>query len=184
MFKCPHCGFKFQEDALYCPNCKSQLSFTRPKSDDVKTLSISDEIKIDINVDTNAILNREGMILFVGDEQVSLPIGERAYIGRDGGLELETDSNAIYINLSQVGGQLFGVSRLHVRLDVSESRRYSIMDLSSTNGTRQNDKRLKSFQSYPVNDNDIISIGKFLVEVRLSFDKTKPMARNPESNAI
>jgi pSer/pThr/pTyr-binding forkhead associated (FHA) protein len=168
MFKCPHCGVEFSTDALFCPNCHAPLTSNTLNGPDTKTVTVSDDVKIEVNALTNAILNRDGLTLFVGNQVINRPIQTRAYIGRDSGLDLDPDTTTIYVNLSQFGGQLFGVSRLHARLDVNENRQYFIMDLSSTNGTKQNNRALKSFQSYPINNGDIIALGKFMIETRLT----------------
>lgn len=62
------------------------------------------------------------------------------------------------IDLSNLDGAGRGVSRQHARLAILTNALY-ILDLSSTNGTFLNDKRLQPYKPYPLTDGDELWLG-------------------------
>lgn len=166
MTNCPHCKHQLTTGALICPECKSIVLPPEMLGTETKTITLPDDASIQINVHTNALLNKAGFVQFVGDTATLIKIPQRAYIGRDDGNNIDTNDMVVYINLSALGGQQYGVSRLHARVDTDADRNYTVMDLSSTNGTVLNGKRLKPFQSHPLYEHDLLELGKFSIEVR------------------
>jgi hypothetical protein len=57
-----------------------------------------------------------------------------------------------------------GVSRLHASLKVCNTRVY-ITDLGSSNGTRVNGQKIMAHVDYPLNNGDMIALGKFKIQV-------------------
>lgn len=57
-----------------------------------------------------------------------------------------------------------GISRYHTRIEKSIGGPYVVKDLGSTNGTYVNDKRIKE---KVLEDNDVISINKFKMQVSI-----------------
>ena len=166
MTNCPHCNQQLVTGELICSECKSVVLPPHLMGTETKTITLPNDASINLDVHTNALLNKAGFIQFVGDGANLITIPQRAYIGRDDGDNIDTNDLVVYINLSAVGGQQYGVSRLHARLDVDKDGNFIIMDLSSTNGTYLNGKRLKPFQPHPLFEHDLIEFGKFSVEVR------------------
>jgi len=166
MSNCPHCHHTLTPGELICRDCKSVVLPAHMLGAETKTITLPEDANINIDVHTNALLNKSGFVLFVGDSATIINVPQRGYIGRDDGNNIDTNDLVVYINLSVVGGQHYGVSRLHARVDVDKEGRFAIMDLSSTNGTFLNGKRLKPFQSFPLNEHDILELGQFSVEVR------------------
>ena len=166
MAECQHCSHQLKTGELICPKCKHIVLPPYLLGTETKSITLSDEINVEIDVHTNAILNKYGLVLFSGDTAELNIVQSRGYIGRDDGNNIDTSELVVYINLSAHGAQLYGISRLHARLDRSKDDVYTIIDLGSTNGTQVNGTRLKPFQPYELNEHDVILLGKFSVEVR------------------
>lgn len=167
MAKCPQCDHKLTTGELICPKCKSLVLPANLLGSETKTVTLPSDASLQFDVHTNALLNKAGFVQFIGDNINLITIPQRGYIGRDDGDNIDTNNLVVYINLSAVGGQQYGVSRLHARVDLDkDSGNFTIMDLSSTNGTFLNGKRLKAFQPHPLSEHDLIELGKFSVEVR------------------
>jgi pSer/pThr/pTyr-binding forkhead associated (FHA) protein len=58
------------------------------------------------------------------------------------------------------------VSRLHAALKIHHNR-VTIMDLGSSNGTRVNGQKIVPHVDYPINQGDIIALGKLKIQVIL-----------------
>ncbi len=71
------------------------------------------------------------------------------------------------IDLSVYDGRKRGVSRRHVMLRPGQSKLY-IMDLRSTNGTQINGQPLEVGWAYSLQDNDLVSMGKLHIRMRLT----------------
>jgi hypothetical protein len=161
---CPHCNRQAIDGELFCSNCGTALFKRSFQTVDIDTLSAVD-VTQSTTIDSNAILNRSGLV-YLGDETHHLEtIRHRAYIGRDPKELPETDLLASFIDVTAFGGHLMGISRLHARLDVDKDGNYRIIDLRSTNGTKVNDVRLEAFQSYPLKENDHVWLGNFHIQV-------------------
>ena len=57
-----------------------------------------------------------------------------------------------------------GVSRLHATIKIDREQ-VTITDLGSANGTRINGKKIAAHQPYSLNDEDILSLGKFKAQI-------------------
>ena len=57
-----------------------------------------------------------------------------------------------------------GVSRLHATIKIEQGK-VTITDLGSANGTRINSKKIAAHQPYSLNNEDIISLGKFKAQI-------------------
>jgi FHA domain len=57
-----------------------------------------------------------------------------------------------------------GVSRLHATIKIDREQ-VTITDLGSANGTRINSKKIAAHQPYSLNDEDILSLGKFKAQI-------------------
>ncbi len=154
---CPNCGLEQQTEDVFCTRCGAKLL---EESGGVPTMVIgSGTIPIpnhefkSVTAPGNARLNlhliRTGEILPVGG------VGEYI-VGRvSSGQSVVPD-----IDLESFHAYEDGVSRLHARIRVEEKAIW-ITDLGSANGTRVNDEKLKPHKDHPINDKDIIRLGRF-----------------------
>lgn len=166
MVECQFCSHQLKSGELICPKCKHIVLPPYLLGTETKSITLSDEINVEIDVHTNAILNKYGLVLFAGDTAELKIVQSRGYVGRDDGNNIDTSELVVYVNLSDYGAQLYGVSRLHARLDRDKDDNFTIIDLGSTNGTLVNGTRLKPFQPHDLNEHDVIVLGKFSIEVR------------------
>ena len=70
------------------------------------------------------------------------------------------------VDLSPFEAYSLGVSRLHAALKINHNR-VSIMDLGSSNGTRVNGQKIVPHVDYPINQGDIIALGKLKLQIIL-----------------
>lgn len=73
-----------------------------------------------------------------------------------------------HIDLSKVGALEAGVSRIHAALYV-HSNGVSLQDVGSTNGTFLNGYRLETFTDVPLQNNDVIVLGKLKLQVAFLY---------------
>ncbi len=66
------------------------------------------------------------------------------------------------VDLSPFEAYSLGVSRLHAALKINHNR-VSIMDLGSSNGTRVNGQKIVPHVDYPINQGDILALGKLKI---------------------
>jgi pSer/pThr/pTyr-binding forkhead associated (FHA) protein len=59
-----------------------------------------------------------------------------------------------------------GVSRLHASFKIF-NQRVTITDLGSSNGTRVNGQRIMPNVEYPLNNGDVIALGKLKIQIIL-----------------
>src|SRR5450432_1672838 len=92
---------------------------------------------------------------------ISIQLADRLVIGRGGGGGHEPD-----INLAQLGGVNYGISRWHAVFSYEENTLF-VEDLNSTNGTRINGYRLDSDKSYRLRNGDELELGHLRLIVRV-----------------
>lgn len=164
MLSCPTCNHPSQDGDLFCSKCGTAIFKRAFQTVDIESLT-TEKVIPDVAVESNAVLNRSGLVYHVGDQKRLEPIRHRAYIGRDPKELPDTDLLASFIDVTAYGAHLMGVSRLHARIDVDKDGKYRIIDLRSTNGTRVNDLRLEPFQSFPLKESDHVWLGSFHIQV-------------------
>jgi hypothetical protein len=74
------------------------------------------------------------------------------------------------VDLTALGGAENGVSRKHVML-MQHGIRILILDLGSTNGTRINNKVLRTGNVYELKDNDELQLGKLKLSVTFVYEQ-------------
>ncbi len=79
------------------------------------------------------------------------------------------------------------VSRKHAQIELLEGRGYVLRDLHSSNGTFLNGAQIDA-QDHPLQDGDIIGVGKFEIQVKGPGKTTQPSAKmapiEPEGTVI
>jgi len=106
-----------------------------------------------------------GIILNMLTAGKSLALGERneATIGRiTKGQPIVPD-----IDLTPFNAYESGVSRMHVSLKEKDDQ-ITVTDLGSANGTRINGKKISAQIAYQINPGDILTLGKFKIQILLS----------------
>ncbi len=173
MILCPNCHHQELPGALFCSECGAQLisvehlttqSINRTPSDALD-VSLSQSIQ-----ETPATVASAG-----GDAVVSLHLMESGKIihlvGRsEYTLGRVTEGQPIVpdVDLSQQDAYSQGVSRLHASLRISQNR-VSVFDLGSSNGTRVNGQKIVPHVDYPLSHGDIISLGKFKIQILIHY---------------
>ena len=77
------------------------------------------------------------------------------------GRSINTDDNPQYLDMTPLGGEDLGVSRLHTYLCYEpEAGAVLVTDLGSTNGTFMNDRRLGEREVYMLRHGDRLRLGK------------------------
>jgi hypothetical protein len=173
MILCPNCLHKEIVGAVFCSECGAQLIFpegvptTSIKSGSSKVATAGLSVGLPgagmladsplSSIDAPAALN----ILSAG---AVLPL----YVLDDVTLGRVSDGQPIVpdIDLTPFKAYEAGVSRIHASLHVSEGS-LTITDLGSANGTRVNGRQVTSHIPYPVQHGDILTLGKFKIQVLL-----------------
>ncbi|NPV57214.1 MAG: FHA domain-containing protein [Anaerolineae bacterium] len=68
------------------------------------------------------------------------------------------------IDLSDQDAYGQGVSRLHAQIKITNDHLY-IMDLGSSNGTRVNGQKISPHIEYPIENDDIVALGKLQLQI-------------------
>jgi hypothetical protein len=154
---CPACKFKNDLAATVCIYCGASLenlrkgaSTTRTVDEETKVLQPQSKEASNqdlIPLKGIAIYTEDGMLVAIRDEK-------EFSLGR------ETEgSKDVLVDLISLGAFQKGVSRQHAIIRRTKHG-YDIVDLSSTNGTYIDGKRLVSNQSYPLPSASRISLGR------------------------
>jgi hypothetical protein len=170
MILCPTCRFQEINGALFCGECGARLVFSEvPTTQHMERaqtgilmlqsqppsaapaapqapVSVVDTVVSLHLIDNGAILHLTG--------QTEFTVGRAAE-----GQPILPD-----VDLSPYEAYAHGVSRLHVALKLA-NQRVSITDLGSSNGTRVNGQKILPNVDYPLNHGDVISLGKFKIQV-------------------
>jgi pSer/pThr/pTyr-binding forkhead associated (FHA) protein len=171
MTQCPTCQHLEIEGALFCSECGSQLVFTRdeaavgtivyPKKG--QTGPQMSQVTQPMNRPPENGGARLTLRVVESGELIPLPPGKEATLGR-----LASDQPIVPdVDLSQYKAYECGVSRLHasVRFQANE---FQVVDLGSANGTRLNGNKLPGHTPFPLNNGDILILGKLKLQVILS----------------
>jgi pSer/pThr/pTyr-binding forkhead associated (FHA) protein len=170
MILCPNCLHKELTGALFCNECGAQLVYNEgiPTSDihTPPTLEVAAEaIKEQAaNIETQAFpalseTIRLTLNLINTGEVLNLGNRSEYTLGRvSEGQPIIPD-----IDLSPYKAYDAGVSRMHVSIKVKDH--VTVTDLGSANGTRINGKRIAPHRPYPLKHGDILTLGKFKIQV-------------------
>ena len=167
MIVCSNCKHPNMAGAMFCSECGTQLTGADALvTQNISTSQVQESIREPVKkavVAPIVNLNNWATLHLLDTGQV-LPLTERNEftLGRIGeGQPIMPD-----IDLSPYQAYASGVSRLHAVLK-RDARRVMIMDLGSSNGTFVNGKRLNPNIDQPINNGDIIALGKLKIQVLL-----------------
>jgi len=160
---CPVCKFENEQNAVVCQHCGASLSSSKhenetPKEPDV-TVFFSEKPE-EFHVDEPIIPSDGIAIYYAGtNKPIAIRTEDEFIIGR----QTEETSESM-LDLSDMDGFSFGMSRRHARIRRTQTG-YEVIDLSSTNGTWMNDKRLVPNRPYPLESGSMLRLSR----IRLLF---------------
>lgn len=169
MIVCPQCLHKEIFGALFCSECGAQLIFDGPptysnKSDKGSTAGYNAAREPEDIQSSKVMVTETPVALKILSASVLLPINpvDEVTLGRvSEGQPVVPD-----IDLTPYKAYEAGVSRMHARLQFHESR-LTVTDLGSANGTRLNGRPITSHIPYPLNHEDVLTLGKFKIQILL-----------------
>ncbi len=159
---CPHCGKSNQKHELLCYSCgrlleRSHSEFETQALAETNDLTFSNDY---FGHDSFLVLKVRGSEeAFEAQPQKT---EQELIIGR------KVEGSAVFpdIDLSDVDGEIYGVSRLH--MSVRYQPKYntlSVFDLGSANGSYINGQRLHPHEVRVLRHNDEIRLGKLVMKV-------------------
>jgi len=160
---CPNCKYSNEQDAVVCKHCGTSLSSSKyasqtPKDPDVTAFHSEKQEKFHVVEPT--IPNKGIAIYYAGrDKPIAILADDEFVVGRQ-----TEDTSESMLDLSEFDGFQMGISRRHAKIRRTQTG-YDIIDLSSTNGTWMEDKRLVPKKSYPLVSGSILRFGR----IRLLF---------------
>ena len=163
MIICPSCQHENLDGTVFCSDCGMQLTGIDP----IVTQNISEELtELEEEIKTAVFpkdLDSWASIHLVDSGQI-LPLADRAEftLGRTS----EAQPIMPDIDLTPYQAYASGVSRLHAVLK-RQGQQVSVKDLGSSNGTYLNGKRLKSNVDQPIENGDLLSLGKLKIQILL-----------------
>jgi len=171
MILCPNCLHKEMVGAMFCSECGAQLIFPtgvptgtiRPTTAGLQTPeNIPSPPSLATLSESHISLN----LISTGDV-VPVSVQKEITLGRvSEGQPVIPD-----IDLTPYKAYEAGVSRMHASLRLIEDQ-IMITDLGSANGTRINGRQISAHIPYPVRHGDILTLGKFKIQILLR----KPIA--------
>jgi len=175
MIICPNCHHKEFPGALFCSECGARLisldylttqSIQKSKSDKLSSDSFEIPATDKIEKDPKPLdqYHTSELSLFIIESKQTLNLAGRSEFTL--GRVAEGQPILPDVDLSPFEAYSLGVSRLHAALKINHNR-VSIMDLGSSNGTRVNGQKIVPHVDYPINQGDIIALGKLKLQIIL-----------------
>ncbi len=169
MIICPSCRHKELIGSLYCSECGAELYYLEVSPP--KTVLYENESRpgsgstpgtdVAPAAPPQALATLQASIKILDTGQI-LPLeeGEEFTLGRISGNQPILPD----IDLTPYRAYEGGVSRLHATIRIHADR-VTVTDLGSANGTRINGKKIAAHQPYLLNHEDILSLGKFKLQL-------------------
>lgn len=155
---CPHCQHQNPAEALKCAWCGGPLN-TASTTVYIPNLAYPETRS---QPRPPAGLTSEGLALYIaGEVQPVMIRGQDVLIL---GRTLSDDGVTAVIDLTPYNGGMLGVSRRHARL-MREGDTFVLEDLSSTNGTWLNERRLPPRTQFVLRNGDQIRLGQLIMFV-------------------
>jgi pSer/pThr/pTyr-binding forkhead associated (FHA) protein len=126
----------------------------------------------DMEEETIPVKRDVSLVLLIRDsvEPIVLDPGERTTIGR---MDLRRPERPD-VDLTPYGGMEKGVSRIHAAVE-RMGNLLMLVDLSSSNGTFLNGRRLQADRPYPLREGDEVQLGKMVIHI---YFKSNERARS------
>ena len=171
MIECPNCKNKEYPGALFCRQCGTQLA---KGNDSTQSLMrdtgnvLFDSAVIRTLKDLPASVNVEEatVTLHILDTGQFLPLtGQESFtLGRLSQGQVPGPD----VDLTDYNAYMQGVSRIHASISVEKGRVY-LTDLGSVNGTRVNGSRLEPHIAKPLQNGDIVILGKLKLQTIIRY---------------
>jgi len=168
MITCPSCQHEEFIGALFCSQCGTKLSYQKPTP--LKTAVYPGDIQTGSQPpspepvpQTPSMAPKDHILsLKILDTGVMIPLegGTEFTLGRVSGNQPILPD----LDLTPFKAYESGVSRLHATIRIEQGI-VTVTDLGSANGTRVNGKKLPEHTSLTIKDGDMITLGKFKLQV-------------------
>ncbi|MFM8322586.1 MAG: FHA domain-containing protein [Chloroflexota bacterium] len=170
MILCPNCLHKEMVGAMFCSECGAQLIFPTgvptgvirpttaglqppPGPSGAPAPAPAPAAALDSTISLNIISTGEMLIVDGGKETTLGRVSEGQPVVPD-------------LDLTPYKAYEAGVSRMHASLRTIEDQ-VMVTDLGSANGTRINGRQISAHIPYPIRHGDILTLGKFKIQVLL-----------------
>lgn len=169
MIACPSCQHEELYGALFCSDCGTQLTYHNPSPPETAVYPGSEESKgsqpneDELLIKTSPPMSVKARVAIkLMNSELVLPLdsGLEFTLGRVSGNQPILPD----IDLTPYQAYESGVSRLHATIRIEELA-VMIIDLGSANGTRVNGKLLPPHSFQPLENGDIIALGKFKIQI-------------------
>lgn len=170
MIICPSCRHEEMYGALFCSECGTLLTYVKPSP--AKTAVYSVEAPAGTSKDAEERKQPYARpSKTTPDTLITLKIMDGgSIIPLEGGLEFTlgrvSGNQPILpdIDLTPYKAYENGVSRLHATIKI-DNEAVSVTDLGSANGTRVNGKKVAAHTRQSIQNEDILTLGKFKIQV-------------------
>jgi len=165
---CPVCKRKNSADATQCAYCGSAL-LRQPQSFTTRQITKAPDIsqsRGSLCADRLEKVSDHGIAFFIANEKEPVIIESftQIFIGRQA-----QGTAVLSLDLTKYDGEEHGVSRQHAQI-IHEDGVFTLIDLSSTNGTWLNQRRLTPGRPYQLHNDDQILVGQLPLTVCLHSD--------------
>jgi pSer/pThr/pTyr-binding forkhead associated (FHA) protein len=167
---CLFCQQNNKPNATHCSHCGARLI---PLDNSTKTELENQKQTLNSIIQNSKMeqlirqLPADGLALFVAGQQDPIFMAgiNTLILGRD-----STHTGEFVLDLSRFGRLAHSISRRHAAIATSENG-FAVSDLGSTNGTWLNEEILQPGKKYPLQNNDQIKLGLFLLVVCFQSDQ-------------
>ena len=171
MIECPNCKNKEYPGALFCAQCGTQLAkgndATQSLMRDTGNMLFDSAALRPLKDLPSAVAVEEATVtLHILDTGQFLPlVGQESFtLGRLS----QGQSHGPDIDLTDYNAYMQGVSRVHASINIEKGRVY-LIDLGSVNGTRVNGTRLEPHAARPLQNGDIVILGKLKLQTIIRY---------------
>lgn len=167
MIQCSACHYQDFDGALFCSNCGALLGSPEKSpivTDHFGAREHAPESKpIEVKIPAaNTHTARVCLKIIETDQVIPLEGTHEFTLGRVSGNQPILPD----IDLTAFQAYEWGVSRLHATIVIDPDRVF-VNDLGSANGTRVNGKKLAAHATQELADGDMISLGKFRIQIMI-----------------
>lgn len=172
MIKCPFCQATHVANTLFCSECGNYLLQDEGRqTDPLDTTEMAwvetpaeEEMDVSLPFSLTSDAKAQAVQLIIGSKkrQVEISLDKAIHLGR-----VDPASNVFpEVYISNEDDAAKSVSRRHARI-MRQSGTVVVEDLASVNGTFLNGKRLDPYLPEPLNDGDMLYLGKVMIEIKI-----------------